>query len=274
MSAGPKVSKEGVPSAVARVLRSGRVWVIQGVGTLLWLALAYAWFWIHEARWRDLALSALLALFLAYLGVLLQRTALRVYRRDRLGAIGPVGSGGRTRPRPLKVWLPSALLVFAMFAVLVWLWNLIQGRLPDATQYVASWLTLHLRRPVDPDLLQERVESVEFIGAWFLFVLIWLPFPAAALLGERVMWRATVRAWGRLRFWLGTLVCAVVGYEAFWKLAGWVPPVKGIAAQTASMAARLSLGYVVALGSWLVILALAEEAISDRRPRSPDDTWD
>src|SRR5208282_6569461 len=100
--------------------------------------------------------------------------------------------------------------------------------------------TLHLRRPVDPYLLQARVESAEFVGVWFLFVVVWLPFAAASLVGERELWAAATRAWRRPGYWLGTLVCAVVGHVAFWKLAAWVPQVKGIAAQSASMVARLS----------------------------------
>jgi hypothetical protein len=263
-----------VHSAVRRALGSGRVWTIQGVGTLLFLALAYAWFWIQEAKWWELTGSVLLALFLAYLAVFLQRTALRVFRRERLGGLGPGASGGKPRRLPLRQWLPGAVLVLALYVGLVWLSGVILAELPDTTQRVASWLTLHLRRPVDPYLLQARVESAEFVGVWFLFVVIWLPFAAASLLGERRLWTAVMRAWRRPGYWIGTLVSTVVGHVVFWKLAEWVPQVKGIAAQSASMLARLSLGYVIALGAWLVILALVEESISNRAPRSPDDTWD
>jgi hypothetical protein len=274
MSTASNLSRSGVHSAVQRVLRSGRVWAIQGVGTLVFLALVYAWFWIQEARWWELAGSVALALFLAYLAVFLQRTALRVYRSDRLGAPGRAAPSGKSRRLPLRQWLPGAALVFALYVALVWLCSEILPALPDATQHVASWLTLHLRRPVDPYLLQGRLESVEFVGVWFLFVVIWLPFAAASLLGERGMWKAAVRAWRRPGYWFGTLVCTVVGHAAFWKLAEWVPRVKGIAAQSVSMLARLSVSYVIALGAWLVILALVEEAISSRSARSPDDTWD
>lgn len=274
MSAVSRISQRGVPSAVSRVMRSGRVWTIQGLGTLLWMVMAYWWLWIREARWWQLACSALLALFLAYFAVLMQRTALRVYRRDRLGAFGRAERGSHARRRKFLKWLPAAALVFVLFAALVWITGELQSVLPDAVHAVASWLTLHLRRPVDPYLLEQRVESLEFVGAWFLFVLVWLPFAAAALLGEDGMWRAARRAWRRVSYWLGTLACAVVGHFAFWKLAEWVPKVNGIAAQTASMLARLALGYVIALGAWLVILAQVEEAISAAVPRSPDDTWD
>ena len=275
MSPVTRISQRGVPSAVSRVLHSGRVWLIQGVGTLVWLALAYFWFWIREAKWWQLAGSVVLALFLAYFAAFLQRTALRVYRRDRLGPekLAAV-QRNELRRRKVREWLPGAVFVFLLFAGFGWLAAELREALPGATQTAASWLTLHLRRPVDAYRLQQRAESLEFIGAWLLFVLIWLPLAAASFLDERGMWRAAARAWRSLRYWLGTLACAVAGHVAFWQLAGWVPKVNGIAAETASMIARLVLAYVIALGAWLVILALVEEAISSALPRSPDDTWD
>jgi len=269
MSAALKMEQRGVPSAVRRVLNNGRVWAIQGMGTPLLLALAYAWFWIREARWWQLTGSLLLALFILYLAVFLQRTALRVFRRDRLGA---AAAGGKARS--LAAWLPRAVLVVFVFAALAWVAGELHDELPSATQFVSSWLTLHLRRPVDPYLLTQRVQSVEFTGAWLLFVVLWLPLAAAALLGESALWRAAAHAWRRLGYWLATLACVVVGYVAFWKLAEWVPKLKGIPAQTASMLARLGVAYVIALGAWLVILALVEEAIAGPAPRSPDETWE
>lgn len=271
MSSASRISQRGVPSVVRRVLHSGRAWTIQGIGTLLFLALAYAWLWIHEARWLQLAGSFLLALFLAYLAVFLQRSALRIFRRERLSELGLKPASARARP--VRQWLPGAVLVFFLFAALAGMACKLHAELPDAAQSAASWLTLHLRRPVDPDRLTQRVQAAEFVGVWFAFVVLWLPLAAAALVGESELWGVAMRAWRSLRYWLATLVCAVVGHTAFWKLAEWVPKAKGIAMETASMLARFAVGYVIALGAWLVILALVEEAIAAPQ-RSPDDTWD
>ncbi|HMD30399.1 MAG TPA: hypothetical protein VKG84_00725 [Candidatus Acidoferrales bacterium] len=268
-----RVSQRGVPAVVRRVLHSGRVWIIQGVGTLLLFGLAYVWLWIHEARWWQLAGSLVLAMFLVYLAAFLQRTALRVYRRDRLDAEGRKAAAKPPR-RSFLQWFPGAAFVFVLFVALAWAGGALEDALPDATQFVGSWLTLHLRRPVNPYVLQERLESAKFVGVWFLFVVLWLPLAAASLLGESGMFRAAARAWRRLRYWLATLVCTAVGHFAFWKLAEWVPKATSIAGQTASMTARLAAGYVIALGAWLVILALVEEAIAGPPARSPDDTWD
>jgi hypothetical protein len=272
MSADPMISQRGVPSPVLRVLHSGRVWTIQGLGTLLWLALAYAWLWIREAKWWHLAGSALLALFLLYLAAFLQRTALRVYRRVRISGMDAAFGRRTIRRRAFHQWLPGAVLVALLFAALVWLSIVLQDALPVMTQRVASWLTLHLRRPVDPYRLETRAEALFFVGPWFQFVVFWLPLAAAALLGEPGLWRSAARAWRKWRYWLSTLACVAIGYLSFSKLAEWVPRVRGIAGQSASMFARLLLGYVIALGAWLVILALVEEAIAPAT--SPDETQD
>jgi membrane protease YdiL (CAAX protease family) len=135
-------------------------------------------------------------------------------------------------------------------------------------------LTLELSRPVDFRVLEARAMSLEFVVAWFLFVLFWLPLAAAALLGEIGSWRAARRAWGRLRYWLGTLASFVVGHFALLLLGGWLFERQRFTGQLAKNLAGLALGYAIALGSWLVILALAEEAISAPEPRAVDETWD
>lgn len=272
MSGAPRVSQQGVPAVVQRVLRSGRVWTIQGLGTLLWLALAYAWLWIREARWWQLAGSLALALFLLYLATFLQRTALRVFRRERQSMPGTPRVRPAAGKRTLRDWLPGAVLVAVLFAFLVWLAVIWRSALPGVTESVASWLSLHLRRPVDPYRLQARAAILAFIGPWFLLVVVWLPLAASALLGEEGVWKSAARAWKSARYWLATLVCFAVGDLVFWKLVGWTPRVHGIPGESASMAVRLVVGYVIALGSWLVILTLVEEAIAP--PSSPDDTQD
>ena len=272
MKAAAIVSQQGVPTTVQRVLRSGRVWAIEGVGSLLWLALAYAWLWLREAKWWQLAGSLALGLFLLYLAAFLQRTALRVFRRERLSAEGHSKPRAASTRRAVSEWLPGALLVALLLLALAGLCAWLRESLPALTQVFASWLTLHLRRPVDPYRLQKRIEFLIFVGPWFLLVVLWLPLAAAALLGESGLWSAAGRAWRKGRYWLATLACVAIGYLGFWKLAEWVPNVRGIAGQSASMVARLALGYVIALGSWLVILALVEEAIVP--PASPDETQD
>jgi amino acid transporter len=272
MSGAPRFSRQGVPAVVQRVLQSGRVWTIQGLGSLLWLALAYASLWIHEARWWQLAGTLALALFLLYLATFLQRTALRVFRRERQSMPGTPKERPASGRQKLRDWLPAAVLVAFLFAILGWLAVLWKSALPDMTLAVASWLSLHLRRPVDPYRMQRRAENLVFIGPWFLLVVVWLPLAASALLGERGPWKSAARAWKSGRYWLATLVCVAVGHLGFWKLADWVPHVNGIPGESASMVVRLVVGYVIALGSWLVILALVEEVIAP--PSSPDDTQD
>ena len=274
MSPAPKISQHGVPSAVSRVLHSGRVWIIQGVGTLVWLALAYAGFRMGKASAWRLAGSALLACFLAYLAVFLQRTALRVYRRERLGDARLGSQESKDRRRRILEWFPHAALVIILFAALVWIYDVIRDTLPCALDHAASWLTAQLGRPVDFRVLEARAISLEIVLVWLMFVLFWLPLAAAALLGEISLWRAAKRAWRSLRYWLGTLASFVIGYLAVWEFSGRALQEYGNGGQAVTLVAGLALGYAVALGAWLVILALAEESIATGGPRSVDDTWD
>jgi len=274
MSSAPNISQLGVPSAVSRVLHSGRVWIIQGVGTLVWLALAYACFRIGSASAGRLAGSAGLACLLAYLAAFLQRTALRVYRRERLGDARRGSRRKKAHHRKVLEWLPDAATILVLFVALAGLAAIVRQSLPQALEHAASWLTVELGRPVDFRVLEARAVSLEFVIGWILFILFWLPLAAAGLLGEASLWSAAGRGWRRLQYWLGTLASFVVGYLALWELAGLGPGLQGILPMTAGFYARLTLGYGIALGSWLVILALAEESISAAEPRSLDDTWD
>jgi hypothetical protein len=257
MSPAPNISQRGVPAAVGRVLHSGRVWTIQGVGTVAWLALAYGCIRLgRSGAWR-LAGSALLALFLAYLAAFLQRTALRVYRRERLGEVMPGNRRGGVRHRKSSGWVPDAAIVFALFMALVG-WNAV----------ILQWL---------PDSLLGYAWWIEVFVAWFLFIIFWLPLAASALLGQRSIWQPAARAWKRPGYWLGTLASTVmcllvlISVVSQSDLIHWL---EGASSMNGQMMALLALGFAIALGAWLVILAMVEESVSSVQPRSPDDTWD
>jgi hypothetical protein len=253
MSPEPNISLRGVPSAISRVLQSGRVWAIQGVGTLVWLALAYAAFRIGGASAWRLVCSAVLVIFLTYLGAFLQRTALRVYRRERQSAARPGRQGGKIRHRQFSEWLPDGAFIFVLFVALVGLYGVSKQAL-----HTALW----------------HPEPLEFALLWLFFIVIWLPLEAAVLLGERSMWGAARRAWRRVSFWLETLACVVVIHLVFWTLVQWLQPGKGFRAASPATLGLLALGYALALGAWLLTLAIVEVSISSAEPRSLDDTWD
>ena len=253
MSPTPQIFQRGALSPVSRVLQSGRVWAIQGVGTILWLALARTCLLIGtDGAWR-LAASIVLAIFLSYLAAFLQRTALRVYRRERLRELA-LDRQRKSRPLQPQEWILDAATVFVMFVALVGLVIAI----PD----------------VLPDLLKSELTTA--ILAWFFLIVFWLPIAAAALLGERRMWGAAARAWRLPKYWLGTLACLavwqlVLGQLLQSEVVHWVEGATNLGAAAFGL---LLAAYGIALGAWLVILALAEECISRPEPRSLDDTWD
>lgn len=252
-----KLSRGGAPSVVSRALRSARVWVIQGVGTLICLALAYACLQIGKANWLQLTACSILALFLVYVAAFLQRTALRVFRRDRLEKARRGKKKYKVEHREAKEWLPDAAIVLVLFMALAG-WNAV----------VLQWL---------PDALLAHVEMLEAALVWLLFVILWLPLAAGALLGESSLWRPAVRAWKRPNYWLGTLASAAVCWFApisllsQSKVPHWLEGAESLDGEGLLL---VVLVYVILLGAWLVILALVEAAIAAPEQRSLDDTWD
>jgi len=254
LSTSPNLSPGGVSSVLTRALHSGRVWTILGVGSLLCLALAYACFRIGRANGWRLGAFVIPAIFLVYLAAFLQRTALRVFRRARLSRVRAGKRPYKVHHRRVKDWLPDAAIVFVLCFALVG-WNAV----------MLQWL---------PDALQDHVEWLAAVLAWLLFIIFWLPLAAAALLGERTLWKPALRAWRSSRYWAGTLACAGLWQLTFSSLDPVLMRLRGRNAQIAGGIVLLALIYALALGAWLVILALVEEAIAAPELRSLEDTWD
>ncbi len=199
----------------------------------------------------------ILSIFLVYLAAFLLRTELRVFRRDRLAKARVGRRAYKVRHREPKEWVPDAAIVLLLFLALVG-WNAV----------MLQWL---------PDALPGNLEWIEAILAWLLFVILWLPLAAAALLGDGSLWRPAVRAWSRPGYWAGTLASAAVCWFSFFALldgSGLIHWLEGTARLTGAGVATLLLMYAILLGTWLMIAALVEEAIAAPERRSLEDTWD
>ncbi len=257
MSTAPNLSRDGVPPDLSRALRSGRVWVIQSVGTLVWLALAYACLRIGRANGWRLTAATILGIFLVYLAAFLSRTALRVFRRSRLAGERAGKRGYKIPHRAAKEWLPDAAIVFLLFIALVG-WNaVVLQSLPDAWMGYVEW--------------------IEAVLAWLFFFIFWLPLAAASLLGESGLWRPAMRAWHKPSYWLRTLAgVAVISFVLIFLLrqtevVHWL---EGAARLDGEALVTLVVVYAILLAAWLILLALVEAAIAAPERRSLEDTWD
>jgi hypothetical protein len=61
---------------------------------------------------------------------------------------------------------------------------------------------------------------------------------------------------GRARFFLDTALLAAAGVYLPYKLIGWHPQLSGLAMQTASLAVRFAVAYLLAVSAWLILASL------------------
>ena len=93
--------------------------------------------------------------------------------------------------------------------------------------------------------------------------LVWVPLASVcATPGARPA--AALKVFRDWRYYAGFAVWMVTGLYLPVRLVWWIPLVKGVAAETASMAARFLLAYLFAITSWRLLAALAgREAAAD-----------
>jgi hypothetical protein len=63
------------------------------------------------------------------------------------------------------------------------------------------------------------------------------------------LYRCSWRVLGKWRYWAAFVLLAGTGLYLPWKMATWVPAATSLASQTASMAARFLIAYLLAVGS-------------------------
>ncbi len=91
-------------------------------------------------------------------------------------------------------------------------------------------------------------------------------------------WFAVVRAWliRRWQYWVAAAGVVIMGIYIPWKLIWWVPSLSGMTAQTASMAVRFGLAYLLAVAAlllfsgWMQRLAGEPAANPPERPPAPE----
>ncbi len=82
-----------------------------------------------------------------------------------------------------------------------------------------------------------------------------------ALGSRRSAWRQTVTSFG---YWVGVILLWIAGLYLPDLLVNWVPEVDGLWKETASLTLRFALAIVLALTSWLALLALVAQPTASR----------
>jgi hypothetical protein len=162
-----------------------------------------------------------------------------------------------------------ALAVWAVILILVlWLVDSATSFLVGNAAWLASWLTMTLRKPVSPQSVASVFSAIAWFADWFLVPLALLSLALGVIVeGFRAFGRQGLRrAWNlfwRLRFWMAYAVLFAVGAYLPYRLTNWVPEFEGFFTEAVSLVIRFLLAYAVAVTVWLALLSLLGRMAGD-----------
>jgi hypothetical protein len=233
-------------SAVLRAVWSNKaLWIVHCIANAAILAALYGWLWIPDRTVTDLVLSALAAIALLLLISWLHASTLEHFRLNH--ETGRVRMAASFRPSLRRI-AGFALWLLVLCAAIVLVLQL-RSRLDPMANWIASALTLRLRRPITPASIATLLSTIVAAAA-FMFI------PFLLLLAWNRRWSRTL-----LFSYIATfLVCAYVPYRLIW----WVPNAGGFNSESASMAIRFGFAYLLAITGWLVLASTLGQIQSRR----------
>ncbi|HXK06259.1 MAG TPA: hypothetical protein VMS37_27935 [Verrucomicrobiae bacterium] len=216
---------------------------------LLWLG--YEWLSVGESTGARLAFSAVDALAILALACWLYGATLVFFGP----AEGKLKDAFWTALRHLAPLLVAAIGVIAVYGVIVWL----AAGIGQPAFRVASWLTMHLRKPVRPATVLRVFEAAIWLVRWVLLPVGLLP----------MLHGIAVRGWGGfgdftwktgLRYWVTVPVLLLAGVMLPGLLLAWAPR-GSFALELVSFSLRTLVAYLLFVGS---MVTLAERTASAR----------
>lgn len=203
-----------------------KVFFIELAGVAFIVPLVYYWLGIGEASTGELLWSLLVGMAAVGLAAFLLGLG---FTRDWKQALR------RTH------WLSFVVFGFLLW-VAVCLWC--EPWLHSLSRWLASWVTMVIRQPVDPYLFSRWVLRPE-VMAMASFVLVAAPVAAWVTEGRRASW------WVTLRYLGYGLVYLVAGLVLPVRLFSWVPSVTGAGLEMVSFLVRTGFALAIATGAWL-----------------------
>jgi hypothetical protein len=193
-----------------------RLWVIEFVANAVLLFALYEWLGIRDSRISQIVLSFVLIVAMA---------------------AGAVWLHSRTfSMKPLR-------LAFLAFFFLMFCWGLSTIPFDRISLWIASTLTLRLRRPVNP----VTVGTVLNCARWFVQ---WIAVPLILLQRKDRI------------FWLQYTGVIVGAFLLPGLLIHWVPRLNPTAAQVASFVARFGLAYCLAITGFVALSWFTSRKVS------------
>jgi hypothetical protein len=227
-----------------------KIWALHLVANAAVVAGAYLWLGIGDASALQLAATVLFGLLLVAFTVWLHGTVFAHFREPDL----PLSQTCRTAFRHLLPLTVIAVVAVALYWLLGWLLD--RAYPPAAT--TASWLTLHLHRPVRPALILSIMTWKVRVVEWLVVPVLLLPL-VAAIAGQG--WRgfagksfALLRRW---TFWIGCPVLLLLALYVPLRLIRWVPYEGGLGLEMTSFVLRWLVAWLLFVTAWFALVALA-----------------
>jgi len=202
------------------------------VANLLILVIGYYWLGIPESRALTLSWSIFIALIALGLASL-------TYTASFLDP-----KQWRTVLRKTGPMLAAALSI----ALVYWLlakWNAYS---PTPTFKIASWLTLKTRKPFKPASFLHFAQIILWLVRWMVLPVFFMPVLAAVATDGRISWRRT-----NWRYWIEVPLLLLCCLRLPLFLIYWVPRLDGFFLQSASVALRFLIAYLLFGIAWLVL---------------------
>ncbi len=201
---------------------------------LLWLG--YEWLGIGESTRLHLVLSAAEALAILALACWLHGATFVYFR----AADANLREAFRTAGRKLPLLVAAAILAIVLYGLLAWA----ASASGQPAFQLASWLTLHLRKPVKPATIARIFQTFFWIVRWIVLPVLVLPVP-------------------NWRYWLAVPALLLAGLQLPFVLLRWIPPFENFSMQFASFTLRILLAYLLFVASALMLAF-----VSGRRRRA------
>jgi hypothetical protein len=228
-----------------RTLRRARVWVVLQFGlTLLLILLGLAWMRLPDKHLWQIALLLLLALILTVSALELQAGTVRAFAED---------DGRRVK----LVWGAVTLLVWIALGWAAWiLLDWCDDQIPLWAGYLNSRPSAHARPTVFTyQHIVRWLTVLEWFLRWIVVPAKLIPFASAsAQWGLRLPWRRIIRLLWNWRWWLGVVLAALVGVDLPGQFFSGTPQ-GTVSAQVLSVSLKLATAYLLAVSSWVVLLA-------------------
>ncbi len=214
-----------------------RIWALHVVANAALVAGVYSWLSIGDSTALRLVATALFGLLLAVFAVWLHGIPFAHFREPDLSVVQACKAS-------LKRLLPL-LGVAVLAAAVYWFLQWVLGHADSPANSIASWLTLHLRKPIHPQWILSIITWKIRILEWIVVPILLLPLAAGSF--------ARLRDW---KFWIVCPVLVVLAIYVPWRLLHWVPYQGGLALEMTSFIARWLFAWLLFVTAWFALVAI------------------